>query len=86
MLDKKTDRWVIIGKDNCKWCFKAMTMFQTLGVEYDYYNMDRREDLKDFLISCGLTTAPQIYLNGYLIGGYDDTVEWFEYNAPPSYL
>ena len=69
-------KWVILGTNNCVYCKKVETMFHNLGVTYIYYNIDPNPVLKDFVRSCGLTTVPQVYLNGYLIGGYDETNDY----------
>jgi glutaredoxin len=72
------DKWVIVGKDNCHWCHKAMVLLQQKDINYTYQNMDRHPNLKQFILDCGLKTTPQVFFNGYLIGDYRELEEWFE--------
>ena len=85
MTHGSENKWVIVGKDNCRWCHQAMVMFQAKGIDYTYLNMDRRPDLKQFILDCGLKTAPQIFLNGYLIGGFTETEEYLRTTYDPTF-
>ncbi|MCW2286644.1 glutaredoxin 3 [Rhodoblastus acidophilus] len=64
------DKWVILGKASCKWCDKAIALLEGEGVEYSYLSIEANPQLRNFMIANGLTTVPQVYKNGQLIGGY----------------
>lgn len=35
-------------------------------------------ELSEFLINCGLTSVPQIYHNGYHLGGFDELQRYLD--------
>jgi len=72
------NNWVILGKDHCKYCTMAKDYLQKKGFEFSYHDVTLAPDLKKFMKDCGLTSVPQVYLNGDLIGGYGDLIYVFE--------
>jgi glutaredoxin len=75
-------KWVVLKQDNCRFCEKALWLLEALGIEAEVIDLSTAPQLKDFLKACGLTTVPQIYEDGYLIGGYDDLVQEFGWAGP----
>lgn len=69
------DKWVILGQKDCVYSDKVQTMFNNLGLNYTYYDVTDTS-LKYFLRDSGLTTVPQVFLNGFIIGGYEDTKDY----------
>jgi glutaredoxin len=70
------DKWVILGQKDCVYCDKVRTLFADSGYTYTYYDISLYPMLKYFIQSCGLTSVPQVYINGFLIGGYEDTKDY----------
>lgn len=70
------DKWVMLGKPECKWCKEVETILHEHDIEFVYMNVVGNE-LTHFLINCGLTTVPQVFKNGILIGNYEETKEYF---------
>lgn len=68
-------KFVILGKELCPWCNKAEALLESKGFKYKYIDVTAYQIIKDFLKACGLNTVPQVYMNGDLIGGYEDLVE-----------
>lgn len=64
--------WVVLYRSGCDWCDKAKDLLERKGEEYFAYDLNSHSQIKSFVKSCGLSTVPQVYLNGKLIGGYDD--------------
>lgn len=58
----------------CPYCKKAKSLFEQLGVEYEEHDItDNEDDVMDTLIKkTGMSTVPQIFIDGKLIGGCDD--------------
>lgn len=73
------DKWVVLKQDNCLYCKKALDLLQDRGIEAEAVDLSTAPQLNDFIKACGLTTIPQVYLNGYLIGGFDDLQEFFSH-------
>lgn len=63
--------YVILGRENCPYCTMAKEFLDQLGKTYVYFDVRKDLVLRDFLIANRLTTVPQVYKNGNLIGGYD---------------
>ncbi|MFC3958152.1 FAD-dependent oxidoreductase [Halovivax cerinus] len=65
----------IYTKDVCPYCEKATDLFDEKGVEYVTYNVtgddDRFEEMVDR--ADGRQTAPEVFVDDELIGGWDET-------------
>ena len=62
----------VYSKNNCPFCDQAKHLLKTNGFEYEEIKIDENLEAREWLISEGHRTAPQIYLNGKLFveGGY----------------
>ena len=67
-----SDMYVVIGKDNCPWCEKAKELLADTGNVFEYFDINKDPAMRHFLVSSGLSTVPQVYLDGELVGGFDD--------------
>lgn len=66
------DMYVVIGKEDCPWCDKAKELITAFGDVYEYFDIKKDPVMREFLVCNGLGTVPQVYLDGQLIGGYED--------------
>ena len=67
----------IYVKDDCPYCDKAKDLFDAKGVEYETYNVSDDEHLFEEMIerTDGRKTAPEVFIDDELVGGWDDTHE-----------
>lgn len=65
-------KWVIIGREKCKWCDEAKKLMSSHGIHYTYLDIKQFDGLLAFLTLSGLNTVPQVFYNGVNIGGYSD--------------
>jgi thioredoxin reductase (NADPH) len=65
----------IYTKDNCGYCEKAKDLFDAKGVDYEEINVTGDEDAFEEMVerADGRQTAPEVFVDGELIGGWDDT-------------
>ncbi|QDX41572.1 FAD-dependent oxidoreductase [Salarchaeum sp. JOR-1] len=67
----------IYTKSVCPYCEKAMDLFDEKGIEYETYNVtgdpERFAEMKER--ANGRETAPEVFIDDELIGGWDDTHE-----------
>jgi len=65
----------IYTKDNCSYCEKAKDLFDQKGVEYETYNVSDDGDLFEEMVerADGRKTAPEVFIDDELVGGWDDT-------------
>ena len=70
---------IIYSKDNCKFCNKAKHMVKNLGLEYTEKKMEDFDSPQAMLEDIGkqVRTMPQIKIDGVLVGGYNQLVEFF---------
>lgn len=70
---------VIYSKSYCQYSKKAKEIFDKLGVEYVALELNEFEEgaeVQEALAAMtGIRTVPQVFVNGDLIGGSDDTQE-----------
>ena len=71
---------IVYSKNNCVYCNKAKHLLKTLGLEYEEKMMESFDSPQAMLEDIGknVRTMPQIKIDGELIGGYNQLVEYFE--------
>ena len=69
---------VIYSKNNCVFCTKAKHLVKTLGLEYTEKKMEEFDSPQAMLEDIGkqVRTMPQIQIDGKLVGGYNQLVEY----------
>ncbi|MFC4550954.1 MULTISPECIES: thioredoxin-disulfide reductase [Halorussus] len=65
----------IYTKENCPYCDRAKDLFDEKGIEYETYNVTGDEELFEEMVerADGRKTAPEVFVDDELIGGYDQT-------------
>ena len=72
---------IVYSKNNCIYCTK--TMLNSLGIQYTEKKFEDFKSVDDMLEDIGkkVKTMPQIKIDGELIGGYHQLVEYFDDKA-----
>ena len=70
---------VIYSKNNCIYCNKAKALVKNLGLEYEEKKLEEFDSPQAMLEDIGknVRQMPQIKIDGELIGGYNQLVEYF---------
>jgi glutaredoxin 3 len=74
----------VYSKNNCPFCVQAKNLLKLKGVEYTEIKIDEDSSAKEFVLTEGHRTVPQIYKDGKLLveGGYQgltkQSAEFFE--------
>jgi glutaredoxin len=76
MLDDR--KWVILGSTRCPWCDRVKSLLTARGIRFTYFNINVHPELQAFLKASGMETVPQVYVNGKIIGGFEDTKSTLE--------
>lgn len=63
-------------KNNCTYCDQAKALLKLKGLEYKEISIKDDQAL-DYLLSLGLKTVPQIWVNDKHIGGFKQLEEYF---------
>ncbi|SEV81429.1 FAD-dependent oxidoreductase [Natrinema salifodinae] len=65
----------IYTKEDCPYCEKAKDLFDSKGIEYETYNVTGDDDRFEEMVerADGRQTAPEVFIDDELIGGWDDT-------------
>ncbi|OIB56527.1 glutaredoxin 3 [Natrialba sp. SSL1] len=65
----------IYTKTDCPYCDKAKDLFDSKGIEYEEYNVTGDDELFEEMVerADGRKTAPEVFIDDELIGGWDDT-------------
>jgi thioredoxin reductase (NADPH) len=60
---------------DCPYCEKAKDLFDSKDIEYDTYNVTGDDELFEEMVerTDGRKTAPEVFIDDELIGGWDDT-------------
>lgn len=62
----------VYSKANCPFCTQAKNLLESRGIEYTEIRIDENPEAKEFVLSQGHRTVPQIYKDGevFVQGGY----------------
>ncbi len=62
----------VYSKTVCPYCVNAKNLLKARGIDFQEVNIEEDEAGRDFLVSQGHRTVPQLYLNGELFveGGW----------------
>ena len=60
----------------CPYCEQAKALLTSKNIEYKAVNIEEDVDARNFLVTQGLRSVPQIYEDDQLIGGFDKLKEW----------
>jgi glutaredoxin len=63
---------MVMGQHLCPWGLKAKDLLQRKGYRVDDRHLTTREETDAFKAEHGVTTTPQVFIDGVRIGGYDD--------------
>ena len=69
---------ILYSKNNCGYCVKAKNLLKNLGLEYTEKKFEDFSDMEKLFEDIGKTvkSMPQIKINGELIGGYNQLIEY----------
>ena len=64
----------IYVKSTCGFCFRALRLLESKGVDYEAHELTGGSPLREEMMqrAKGRTTVPQIFIDGQHIGGCDD--------------
>lgn len=73
--------FIIIGRDDCKWCDAAKIYLYDRGVDFVYKRLEEDVSWAELESEIGnFVTVPQIFFcegsRKTHVGGYDDLMEW----------
>jgi len=70
---------ILYSKENCIYCNKAKALLKSLGLSYEEKKLESYKNTEEFFKDIGkkVKSMPQIKIEGKLIGGYNQLVEYF---------
>jgi len=71
---------IVWSKDYCPYCDQAKNLLKIKGIEYEERNITQGEWTKEQLLEAvpGARTVPQIFIDGKLIGTFDNLKIYFD--------
>ena len=69
---------VVYSKNMCGYCVKAKSVLTSKGLEFEEINIEEKPEAREFVISEGHRTMPQIYVDGKSIGGYNELLKYVD--------
>jgi glutaredoxin-like protein len=73
---KKPDQVAILTRDGCGFCAKAKALLTDLGYDYAEVPLDHKIRTRVIGAITGRGTAPQVFINGKHIGGWEELGVW----------
>ena len=69
----------IYSKNNCVYCDKAKALIKGLGLEYEEKKLESFDSPQAMIEDIGknVRSMPQIKIDGELVGGYNQLIEYF---------
>ena len=58
----------------CPFCVRAKTLLRARGVEFEEIDVTNDDELREKMVELagGRRTVPEIFINGKIVGGYDE--------------
>lgn len=79
VIPKEVMEVILYSKNECQWCDRAKMLFDNLDVHYKEYKYERDFTKSQFYAEFGEgATFPQISINTKHIGGFKDTLHYFQ--------
>ena len=66
---------IVYSKNMCGYCVQAKNWLKNKNIEYKEINIEEQPEAREFVISEGHRTMPQIYIDGKSMGGYTELVK-----------
>jgi glutaredoxin len=68
----------LYSKNNCGYCIKAKNLLESLGLDYTEKKFEDFSGVEKLIEDIGknVKSMPQIKINGELIGGYNQLIEY----------
>ncbi len=64
---------VVYSTNVCPYCVRAKNLLQRKGIEFEELKIDRNRDLMaEMMERSQRRTVPQIFIDDFHVGGYDD--------------
>ena len=79
MEKKKNNNIIVYSKNNCGYCDKAKALLKGLGLSFEVKKMEEFESVDAMIEDIGkkVRSMPQIKIDGELVGGYNQLVEYY---------
>jgi glutaredoxin len=70
---------IVYSKENCAYCVKAKSLLKNLRLDFTEKKMEEFASVDALLEDIGkkVRTMPQIKIDGVLVGGYNQLIEYF---------
>ena len=70
---------IVYSKENCAYCVKAKSLLKNLRLDFTEKKMEDFSSVDALLEDIGkkVRTMPQIKIDGVLVGGYNQLIEYF---------
>ncbi len=68
----------VFSRDGCPFCVKAKEALRNAGIAFEELVLNRDYTEQTLRAVTGAKTVPQVFVNGKLIGGSDDTIAWLK--------
>jgi len=65
----------VYTKTTCPHCVETKHKLQAMGIDYEEVNIENLPEEREFLISEGHKSVPQIYINGKVVPGGNQTFQ-----------
>lgn len=72
----KPDQVAILTRDGCSFCARAKALLAERGHDYAEIPLDHRIRTRAVGAITGAQTVPQVFINGQLIGGWEELERW----------
>lgn len=68
----------VFSRDGCPFCVKAKEALRNAGIAFEELVLNRDYTEQTLRAVTSAKTVPQVFVNGKLIGGSDDTIAWLK--------
>lgn len=80
-MPMKDVTWTVYGKESCPFCHKLREFFDSTGIKYTYYDIQKIPQGSEVIdklsgLTGGYDKVPMVFFYGMFIGGYTETLKY----------
>ena len=70
---------IVYSADWCRYCSKVKEHLKNKNIDFEVVDVDKEpEQVLELMSNFHVQTLPQVFVNGELIGGCEDTIKCFK--------
>ena len=72
--------FTVYGKPGCPYCTEAIKLLEDSSYSYRYVDISEDKGAREYVVSLGVKTVPQVFHSDNHVGGYDELSQYMMFD------